>query len=167
MKRNKPIVRQRTAGTQSRKRRPYWFDERRAETWKVYVPQSLVGADAHTFSMAGAVPAGEEGKQDDPRLSPGLCRWRLDVDGKSMFVFVSWGAWYTWSTGSGLSEVVPHKGDTWYVFTTEGKCTRPNCSFTRYDYSDKGDEIPSHRPGRCPGGIPLDATWKYAGRTTI
>jgi hypothetical protein len=167
MKRNKPLCKTRKAGTQIRLRRPYWYDERRAETWKVYVPQSLVGTDARTFSMAEAVPAGEGDNPGNPGISPSLYRWRLDVDGKSVLVYVSWGAWYPWSTGSSLSDVVAHQGDTWYVFTAEGKCDRLKCPFTRYGYSDKGDEIPQHRPGRCPGGIPLDATWKYAGRTTI
>lgn len=167
MKRNKPLFKQKRPGKHYRMRRKsptYYGDyDRCSETWKILVPQSTAGTDARTFDMTGAVPAGETGKPDDPTLFPGLYRWRLDRAGKSVFVYTQWGNWYPWTRHDGPPRGVP-SGDVWYVFTAQGKCTRPRCPMTRYSYADSDAEVAHHRPGQCPLGIPLDGSWKFAGR---
>lgn len=165
MKRNKPLCKHRRSGTQTWRRRPYWSDPRRAETWTVIIPQAVAG-DARTFDLSGAVPAGIENKPDDPTYAPNLYRWLLHIDGKPVMVFACWGGWYRWSTNTDRFRDAP-SGDTWYAFTAEGKCGRSRCPLTRYVYSDFDAEVPRHRPGRCPLGMPIDGSWKYVGRVSL
>lgn len=166
MKRNKPLVKRRRSGTQSQRRRPYWFDDRGTNDWLVIVPQALAGKDARTFSMADAVPDGVNGNPDDPTLTPGLYRWRLSVGGRTVPVYTVQHGWYKWNPDYGFS-AVPRTGDVWYAFTAECKCQRSRCPLTRYYYSEADNEVPMHRPGRCPLGVPGDTLWKYAGRLTL
>jgi hypothetical protein len=166
MKRNKPLVKRRNSGTQSRRRRPYWFDQRSTEDWTVIAPQSLVGKDARTFSMEGAVPAGKEGLPDDPTFARGLYRWRLDFEGQSVLVYTRLHGWYSWYSDGGFSGV-PRTGDVWYAFTAVRRCDRPRCSLTRYFYSDSDAEIALHRPGHCPLGVPGAGVWKYVARLVL
>lgn len=163
MKRNKPLCKRRKAGTQAERRRRAgwsWQDwQRQAADWTVFVPQSVVGTDAKVFDMTGATPFGIDEVPGDPTFQHGMNRWRLDIDGKSVVVYTSW----RW----GSSGALPRTGDVWYAFTSKGKCLRDNCQMTWFDYADNGSEIPHHRPGACPLGIPLDASWKYARRVTL
>jgi len=152
VKRNKPIVKTRAAGTQHKKRREAgyfgWRDyERGVNDWRIVVAQSVVG-DTKTFSMDGAVPAGEDGNPDDPAWK-GVFRWRLDRDGKEIFVYST--------PPSGTT-------DKFVVFTAERKCDRgDNCPMVRYWSTDIDFTLSRHRPGNCPMAVPGPGAWRRKG----
>lgn len=152
MKRNNPLPKTRKAGTQAKKRHAAghygWMDrERGMQEWSLVVAQSVVGDD-RTFSMEGAVPAGEGDKPEDP-LWKGVLRWRLDREGKTFFVYSS-----------------PPDGstDTFIVFTAERKCIHgKSCPLTHYWCTDIDFSLARHQPGSCPMGVPWPGVWKLKG----
>jgi hypothetical protein len=164
VKRNKPIFKQRKPGKHWRTRckNPNYLGDwgRQAETWRLYVPQSATGAGPRNFDMTGARPYGTDGDDVNPEVRPGLYRWRLDRGGKTVLVYTAWQA------VSPADHLASSDKTAWYVFTAKGKCRRARCPLTQYGYADNGSEIPYHRPGGCPLGIPLDAGWKYRNRMT-
>ncbi|MEW1895280.1 hypothetical protein [Streptomyces albidoflavus] len=87
MKRNKPLIKRRKAGTQSERRRPYRWQESATSYWALAVPQAFTGTGQTVLDMTGAVPAGADGSDpDDPRYGSSL-RWRLGRDGQTQFVY--------------------------------------------------------------------------------
>ncbi|MCX4792002.1 hypothetical protein OG369_39840 [Streptomyces sp. NBC_01221] len=178
MKRNKPIVRQRKAGTQSQRRRPYWFDDRGSNHWALAVPQAFAGVDQTVFNMTGAVAAGaDENRPEDPRFGSVL-RWRIDRVGQTEFVYGEW-IWsgrplrehptsYGKRLANSMGRSIPTSLDVYHVFVAErGGCTHgTKCSLTRYFYSDADIELPRHRPDRCPMSVLNDGPpWRLVGRT--
>ncbi len=178
MKRNKPIVKRRKAGTQSQRRRPYWFDERGASHWALAVPQAFAGVDQTVFDMTGAVTAGtDDDRPEDPRAGSAL-RWRIDRDGQTAFVYGLWiwggrphresPASYGNRIAQYMRRSIPTSPDVYHVFMAErtGCPHGTRCSLTRYFYSDSDIELPQHRPDRCPMSVLNDGPpWRLVGRT--
>jgi hypothetical protein len=152
MKRNKPLVKTRAAGTQHRKRWKAgyhgWQDyERGVGDWDIVVAQSVVG-DAKTFSMEDAVPAGEDGNPEHPYWK-GVLRWRVEQGARTVFVYSA-----------------PPEGteDTFVVFSARRKCTKGDaCPLVRYHCTDMDFSLHTHHPWRCPGGVPSPGVWKRKG----
>ncbi|WP_431985253.1 hypothetical protein [Streptomyces qinglanensis] len=160
MKRNKPVVKRRKAGTQIRRRWPYGFDHRGAGDWALWVPQSFVGARETVLDMNGAVPDGDlTDLPADPRMRGGGLRWRLHRGGRTVYVYGchTWGRGGPGRTGMGTSDV-------YYVFTARRRaCTRGSkCPLTSYFLSWYSDiEIPEHRSDRCPMAVLEDGpSWR-------
>jgi hypothetical protein len=83
-----------------------------------------------------------------------------------VLVYTRLHGWSPYYFDGGFSDV-PRTGDVWYAYTAERKCQRNRCPLTRYYYSDSDAEIPMHRPGYCPLGVPGNAVWKRAARVTL
>lgn len=163
MKRNKPIWKHRKPGTQARLRYPHWRDREGAVTWTVIVPQAIVGVEARTFSMDGAVPSGHHDRPDDPRVTSGAHRWILDG---SMVVYAKVGGLSSWDVTYGF-EGVPRIGDVWYAFTAGRECLRNPCPLTHYWYEGPDATLKRHRKGFCPLAVSGEGVWKYAGRMVL
>ncbi|MFJ8677304.1 hypothetical protein [Streptomyces sp. NPDC093589] len=165
MKRNKPIVKQRKAGTQSRRRWAYRFDGWSTGFWALSVRQSFVGVRADVLDMTGAVPAGDfSDLPEDPRMRGGLLRWRLERDGRTEYVYGR----KQWSRDGGFRrDNLPVSEDVFHTFTASRKtCTRGSkCPLTSYILSDSGIEVPRHHPDRCPMTVLEDGpSWRLTGR---
>ncbi|MEW2434395.1 hypothetical protein AB0952_09465 [Streptomyces caniferus] len=165
MKRNKPIVKRRKAGTQMQRRSAYRFDDQSTGYWALAVRQSFVGVRENVLDMTGAVPAGDfSDLPEDPRMRGGLLRWRLQRDGQTEYVYGR----QQWSRGGGFGrDNLPLSPDVFHVFTASRRaCTRGSrCPLTSYLLSDSDIEVPRHHPDRCPMSVLDDGTpWRLAGR---
>ena len=158
MKRNKPIIKRRKAGTQYLRRRNAGYmygDDRSAGGWLLLLPQGLGGADIRHITLDNLTPLGRDGETENPAMSHHLYRWRVDTDGKS---FVAYTASYWWDT-HGNSE---GQEATWFAYTGRGKCTQGrNCPGVRRTYTPwSGVEVSFHPPSRCPYAVQNIRTWK-------
>ncbi|GLX22597.1 hypothetical protein [Streptomyces lavendulae] len=179
MKRNKPYIRRRKAGTQDERRRAYRWRESATSHWALAVPQAFVGTGQTVLDMTGAAPAGsDESAPDSPRYGLGsLLRWRLDRDGQTQFVYgiQVWGRYRSESSsayGKRISDAfrrsLPTSPDVHHVFVAERPgCARgTRCPLTDHWYTAIEADLSTHRPDRCPMGVLNDGPpWRLVGRT--
>lgn len=162
MKRNKPFTK---SSNPSAKKRRYWHDERSENLWSIAVPQTATRG-ARTISTEGARPAGEGDNPEDPAWQ-GLCRWRIDLRGRSVLIY---GTPYRIR----LRGDQPHvyrgplpSGEAFEVYTASRKCGRAkDCPLTQYYAEDIAYTLAVHRPGWCPAGVPGPGMWRYQGQFT-
>ncbi|MEV7839130.1 hypothetical protein AB0O77_18250 [Streptomyces albidoflavus] len=177
MKRNKPLIKRRKAGTQSERRRPYRWQESATSYWALAVPQAFTGTGQTVLDMTGAVPAGADGSDpDDPRYGSSL-RWRLGRDGQTQFVYgTQVGGRYRSESLSaygkriseGFRRSLPTSPDVYHVFVAARPgCERgTRCPLTRHWYTAIEADLSTHRPDRCPMGVLNDGPpWRLIGRT--
>ncbi|MFE2268557.1 hypothetical protein ACFXB4_04905 [Streptomyces lavendulae] len=177
MKRNKPLIKRRKAGTQNERRRPYQWQESATTYWALAVPQAFAGTGQTVLDMTGAVPAGDdESSPDNPRYGSSL-RWRLDRDGQTQFVYGK----EVWRRYRGESQAaygkriadssrrsLPTSPDVYHVFVAERPgCARgTRCPLTQHWYTAIEADLSTHRPDRCPMGVLNDGPpWRLIGQT--
>ncbi|EDY53273.1 hypothetical protein [Streptomyces clavuligerus] len=178
MKRNKPLIKRRKAGTQSERRRAYRWQESATSYWALAVPQAFIGAGQTVLDMTGAVPAGfDESKPDNPRYGSKL-RWRLDRDGQTQFVYGKrvWRRYppsesraaYGKRIADSFRWSLPSSTDVYHVFVAE----RPSCAhgtrcpLTRHVYTAIEADLSVHEPDECPTSVLNDGPpWRLIGRT--
>ncbi|MEU0022030.1 hypothetical protein ABZ173_30685 [Streptomyces rochei] len=174
MKRNKPLIKRRKAGTQYMRRRPYRWQVRSTGHWVLAVPQAFVGTSQTVLDMTGAVPAGaDESSPDDPRYDGSILRWRLDRDGQTQFVYGFW----TWGRSQSAKGKrfsarfrlsLPATSDVYHVFAAERPaCARgTRCPLAQHWYTAIEADRATHRPDQCPMGVLNDGPpWRLIGRT--
>lgn len=177
MKRNKPLIKRRKAGTQYRRRRLHPWGKHASSYWALAVPQAFTGTGQTVLDMTGAVPAGsDESRPDSPRYGSVL-RWRLDREGQTQFVYgiQVWGRYRGESPaayGKRLSDAfrrsLPTSPDVHHVFVAERPgCARgTRCPLTRHWYTAIEADLSTHQPDRCPMGVLNDGPpWRLIGRT--
>ncbi|MFZ3491844.1 hypothetical protein ACODT5_01140 [Streptomyces sp. 5.8] len=177
MKRNKPLIKRRKAGTQYERRRPYQWQERATTYWALAVPQAFAGTNQTVLDMTGAVPAGaDESSPDSPRYGSSL-RWRLDRGGQTQFVYGE----QVWRRYQGESQAaygkrivdsfrhsLPISPDVYHLFVAERPgCARgTRCPLTQHWYTAIEADLSTHRPDRCPMGVLNDGPpWRLIGQT--
>jgi hypothetical protein len=138
--------------------------------WSIAVPTGYAQG-ARTFSMEGAIPAGE--RKGDPYwkhlwLEGGLLRWRLDRNGESFFLYGRTNDFPDWRNPGCYDGPLPGIGETYEVYQARRKCTRDDsCPLTRYWETDVDFTLKSHRPGTCPMGVPGPGVWKHTKRIKV
>ncbi|MDX3206251.1 MULTISPECIES: hypothetical protein [Streptomyces] len=177
MKRNKPLIKRRKAGTQYRRRRLHPWGKHASSYWALAVPQAFTGTGQTVLDMTGAVPAGaDESRPDNPRYGSVL-RWRLDREGQTQFVYgiQVWGRYRGESPsayGKRISDAfrrsLPTSPDVHHVFVAERPgCARgTRCPLTQHWYTAIEADLSTHQPDRCPMGVLNDGPpWRLIGRT--
>ncbi|GAA1237937.1 hypothetical protein [Streptomyces rhizosphaericus] len=176
MKRNKPLVKQRKAGTQHRRRSAYWFRDRATAHWVLAVPQAFAGVHETVFDMTGAVPAGNDVEYPESPRFGSVLRWRIDRNGQTAYVYgLRIGSRFRQSpsisgtrVAASVRRSIPTSSDVYHVFVAERDvCTRgAKCTLTRYFYTYSGHEVASHMPERCPTAVLDDGPpWRLVCRT--
>ncbi|MEV6583859.1 hypothetical protein AB0M92_37645 [Streptomyces sp. NPDC051582] len=177
MKRNKPLIKHRKAGTQYRRRRLYAWGERASSSWALAVPQAFTGTSQTVLDMTGAAPAGtDESSPDSPRYGPVL-RWRLERGDQPQFVYgvQVWGRYrgespsdYGKRIADGFRLCLPISPDVYHVFVAKRPgCARgTQCPLTRHWYTAIEADLSTHRSDWCPMAVLNDgAPWRLIGRT--
>jgi hypothetical protein len=177
MKRNKPLIKRRKAGTQYERRRPYQWRESATAYWALAVPQAFAGTGQTVLDMTGAVPAGADDSCPDSPLYGSSLRWRLDRDGQSQFVYgeLVWRRYQSESQAAYGKRIVgsfrrslPTSADVFHVFVAERPgCARgTRCPLAQHWYTAIEADLSTHRPDQCPMGVLNEGPpWRLIGQT--